>query len=133
MLLASGLQTLDLVVVFFYMAAILLAGWYFSRGQREAADFFVAGRSMPWMAVGLSIIATLLSTLTYLAAPGEMIQHGPALALGWLSIPFTFFIVNWLWIPFFMKLRVTSIYQYLEPRFGLATRWVGQLHELLEG
>jgi len=124
MLLASGLQTLDLVVVFLYMGSILVAGWYFSRGQREAEDFFVAGRSMPWMAVGLSIIATLLSTLTYLAAPGEMIQHGPALALGWLSIPFTFFIVNWLWIPFFMKLRVTSIYEYLEPRFGLATRWV---------
>ena len=124
MFLASGLQTLDLLVVFFYMASILVAGWYFSRGQRAAEDFFVAGRSMPWMAVGLSIVATLLSTLTYLAAPGEMIQHGPALALGWLSIPFTFVIVNWIWIPFFMKLRVTSIYEYLEPRFGLATRWV---------
>ena len=120
----GGLHAVDLIVVFLYMTGILLAGWYFSRNQKETQQFFVGGRSMPWMAVGLSIIATMLSTLTYLAAPGELIQHGPALALGWLSIPITFVIVNWLWIPFFMKLKVTSVYEYLEPRFGLATRWV---------
>lgn len=124
MLIATALHTIDLIVVFVYMTAILLVGWYFSRGQKETQQFFVGNRSMPWLAVGLSIVATMLSTLTYLAAPGEMIQHGPAFALGWLVIPLVFFVVNRIWIPFFMKLRVTSIYEYLEPRFGLATRWV---------
>ena len=123
-LLATGLHAIDLAVVFVYMAAILVAGWLFSRGQSKSQDYFVASRSIPWMAVGLSIIATMLSTLSYLASPGEMIQHGPALALSFLALPITFFITNRLWIPMFMNLNVTSIYEYLEPRFGLTTRWV---------
>lgn len=121
---ATGLHKIDLAVVFIYMAAILIAGWYFSRDQKEAQDYFVASRSMPWMAVGLSIIATMLSTVSYLSSPGEMIKNGPALALSLLSIPIVFLITNKLWIPMFMKLNITSIYEYLEPRFGLATRWV---------
>ena len=110
-LLATGLHAIDLAVVFVYMAAILVAGWLFSRGQSKSQDYFVASRSMPWMAVGLSIIATMLSTLSYLASPGEMIQHGPALALSFLALPITFFITNRLWIPMFMNLNVTSIYE----------------------
>ena len=51
-----------------------------------------------------------------------MIQHGPALAIGWLSMPLAFLVVNFLWIPFFMRLGVTSIYEYLESRFGLVAR-----------
>ena len=118
-----GLHGVDYGIIVVYMAGVLAAGWHFSRAQKEGEDFFVAGRQMPWFAVGLSLVATLLSTLTYLAAPGEVIQHGLALAIGWLGLPIAFLIVNFLWIPFFMRLKVTSIYEYLERRFGLAARW----------
>ena len=125
MILAStGLQSLDYLVVLVYLIGVLGAGWYFSRSQTKTDEFFVAKRQMPWMAVGLSIIATMLSTVSYLATPGEVIRHGLALAIGWLAIPLCFVVVNFLWIPFFMRLQVTSIYEYLEPRFGLATRWL---------
>lgn len=119
---AQGLQVLDYVVILVYLAAVFAIGWYFSRQQKQQDDYFVAGRRLPWMAVGLSIVATMLSTVTYLAAPGEMIQHGPALALGWLAVPLAFLIVNYLWVPFFMRLGVTSIYEYLDNRFGLVAR-----------
>ncbi len=120
---SRGLHGLDYGIILVYMAGVLWLGWHLGRKQTEGEDFFLAGRKMPWFAVGLSLVATLLSTLTYLAAPGEVIRHGLALALGWLGLPIVFLIVNFIWIPFFMRLRVTSIYEYLERRFGLAARW----------
>jgi SSS family solute:Na+ symporter len=116
------LHPFDYVVILLYLGGVLAVGWYFSRQQDEQEDYFVAGRQMPWLAVGLSIVATMLSTVTYLAAPGEVIQHGLAMAIGWLAIPIAFVVVNTLWIPFFMRLGVTSIYEYLERRFGLVAR-----------
>ena len=120
-----GIHAIDFVVVLIYLAGVLGAGWYFSRQQKQGEDYFVAGRRMPWFAVGLSIVATMLSTVTYLAAPGEVIRHGLALSIGWLALPLAFVVVNFLWIPFFMRLGVTSIYEYLERRFGLAARLTG--------
>ena len=118
----TGLELLDYVVIAIYMAAVLGAGWYFSRKHEVKEDYFVGGRRLPWLAVGLSIIATMLSTVTYLAAPGEVIQHGLALSIGWLAMPIAFVVVNFLWVPFFMRLGVTSIYEYLERRFGVVAR-----------
>ena len=120
-----GLHSVDYGIVLVYLAAVIGAGIYFSREQHESDDFFVAGRSMPWFAVGLSLVASLMSTLTYLAAPGELLQHGLALSIGWLALPLAFAVINFVWIPFFMRLGVTSIYEYLENRFGLIARWLG--------
>ena len=123
-----GLQGVDYLVVLFYLLAVLGVGFYFSRHQKKSEDYFVGGRSMPWMAVGLSIMASLLSTLSYLAAPGEMIKNGPAMALGWLVVPVVFLVVSFLWLPFLMKLELTSVYEYLDRRFG---RRAGQLASIL--
>jgi len=124
-MLATGLQPFDYAVVFFYMICMVGMGWSLSRKQENTEDFFVAGRAMPWMATGLSMIATLMSTLTYLGAPGEMIKHGVAQFLGFLALPMVFIIVWTLWVPFFMRLRLTSAYEYLEMRFGAGARLLG--------
>ena len=123
-----GLQGLDYAVVAVYLATVLGVGFYFSRQQSESEDYFVAGRQMPWLAVGLSIMASLLSTLSYLAAPGEMIKNGPAMAIGWLVVPFVFLVVSFLWLPFLMRLELTSVYEYLDRRFG---RVASQLASIL--
>ena len=137
---SRGLQPLDYLVVLAYLVGVLGAGWYISREQKGGEDFFVARRSMPWFAVGLSLVATLLSVLSYLATPGEVIRHGIVLSLEWMAFPIAFLVVHFLWLPFFMKFRVptrssgaepgpsrqlTSIYEYLELRFGLVARWMG--------
>ena len=124
-LFAAALQPVDYAVVFIYMACMLSIGWFLARKQMNIEDFFVAGRSMPWMATGLSMIATLMSTLTYLGAPGEMIKHGAAQFFGILALPFAFVIIWSLWVPFFMRLRLTSAYEYLELRFGPRARLLG--------
>ena len=123
--LAIGLQPVDYAIVFLYMIGMLGMGIYLSRKQETIEDFFVAGRSMPWLATGLSMIATLMSTLSYLGSPGEMIKHGVAQFFGILALPLVFLVVWGLWVPFFMKLRLTSAYEYLELRFGPKARLLG--------
>ena len=121
--LSRGLHGIDYLVTLLYLAGVLVTGWYFSRQQVHSEDYFVGGRQMPWFAVGLSIVATMLSTVTYLSAPGELIQHGLAMSIGWLAMPLAFLVVNFMWVPFIMRLNVTSIYEYLERRFGPVARW----------
>src|SRR5688572_18854489 len=103
---ATGLEWLDYVAVVVYLAVTLLILYRSGRKQHDTEDFFLAGRSMPWLAVGLSVMATLLSTNTYLGVPGEIIRYGPAYVLGMLAYPVPLIVVLMLWIPFFMRLRL---------------------------
>ena len=124
----QGLQTVDYLVVAVYLLSVLAVGLYFSTKQTKSEEYFIGGRKMPWLAVGLSIMASLLSTISYLASPGEMIKNGPTMALAWLIVPFVFLIVSFVWLPFLMKLELTSVYEYLDRRFG---RRAGQLASIL--
>lgn len=119
---ARGLNLLDYVVVAGYLASMLFMGYYFSRGQSTSEEYFVGRRRMPAPIVGLSLVATLLSTITYLAAPGDMIQHGLVFATQILSVPLWLTVVALVFVPFFMRYRLTSIYEYAAMRFGSSTR-----------
>lgn len=121
----GGLRPLDYAAIVLYMLGTFGIALWFGRRQKTTDDFFVGGRHMPWFAVGLSILATLFSTLSYLGAPGEMIRNGIGLFIGQLAIPFSMTVVFFLWIPFFMRLRVTSAYEYLERRFSYTVRLMG--------
>lgn len=93
------LQTLDVVIIAAYAGLMLYIGWRCSRSGNSSEDYFVASRSArPWL-VGVSMIATMLSTITYMATPGEMIAYGPGMFWGALHGPFTFVIVGCLVIP----------------------------------
>lgn len=121
----SHLGTFDYGVVVLYFLAMIGVGLYFSGEQTSQEEYFVGRRSLPAFAIGLSIVSTLLSTITYLAAPGDMIQHGLAFATQFLALPFWLAIVLWFWIPFFMRYQLTSVYQYLEMRFNYTLRVIG--------
>src|SRR3954452_24562121 len=121
----EGLKTFDIVVVVLYVLATMYIVYRASRHQKDTDDYFLGSRRMPWMAVGLSIMATLLSSLTYLGLTGEVVKNGIAAFMTQLAIlpaaPFVLF----LFIPFFMRLRFTSAYEYLEHRFDLRARLLG--------
>ena len=119
---AAGLHVLDYGIVLVYMLLMIYIGWRCSRVQESTEDFFVGGRSMPWWATGLSLVATMMSTLTYLGVPGEVFGQGIGMLLQFIALPFAFLIIGWVWVPFFMKLRLTSAYEYLELRFGSTIR-----------
>lgn len=124
MLLALAWQ--DHAVIVAYLAGMIAFGVYLSRRQSSDDEYFLAGRSMPWFAVGMSVIASLLSSLTYLSEPGEVWKSGVTHIFGkMLAIPFEMIIVWVFCIPFMMRFRYTSAYEYLEHRFGRAARRLG--------
>jgi SSS family solute:Na+ symporter len=118
----EGLTSLDWIVVAAYGVGMLLLGWYYARRQHSTEDFFVGGRSLNSTAIGISLLATLLSTISYMATPGEMIAKGPMIGLGVVAAPVTFGIVGYVLLPMIMRHRVTSAYEFLEERLGLGPR-----------
>ncbi|MCA9119080.1 MAG: sodium/solute symporter [Planctomycetaceae bacterium] len=124
MLLALAWQ--DHAVIVAYLAGMIAFGVYLSRRQSSDEEYFLAGRQMPWFAVGMSVIASLLSSLTYLSEPGEVWKSGVTHIFGkMLAIPFEMLIVWVFCIPFMMRFRYTSAYEYLGHRFGQTTRRIG--------
>ncbi len=121
----NGLRWLDWIVIALYFVSMLGIGWYFSRRQKSTEEYFVGGRSMRSFSIGISLFATLLSTISYLAQPGEMIKHGPIVICGLLYIPVAYWVVGHLFIPHFMRLKVTSAYELLEIRLSLSVRLLG--------
>jgi len=119
---AGGLTLLDHIVIGGYLLTMLAMGLLIARRQRSTDDFFVGGRNLPSWAVGISILASIMSTITYLGTPGEMFRTGLAFLTRQIGVPLVLLVVWFLWIPFFMRLRLTSAYEYLERRFNYATR-----------
>lgn len=118
----TRLVLIDYAAVVAYLIFTFGIMIWFGRKQHSTEDFFVGSRHMPWFAVGLSILATLMSTNSYLAVPGEMVKFGIGFFTAYLAIPLSMLVIFYLWIPFFMRLRLTSAYEYLEKRFNYATR-----------
>ncbi|MFP6769535.1 MAG: hypothetical protein VB859_15270, partial [Planctomycetaceae bacterium] len=127
----GGLTGPDLVVIVVYLGAMIAMGVAIARRQRSTDDFFLGGRALPAWAVGISIFASLLSTITYLGMPGEMFRTGVAFLTRQLPIPLVLLVVWGLWIPFFMKLGLTSAYEYLDRRFTYSIRALSAVFCLL--
>lgn len=109
-------------VLVLYFVAMLGMGIYFMRKEGGTDDFFKGGGRIPWWAAGISIYATMLSAITYMAIPAK------AYTTDWTYYPMLWMIlvvsfpVIWYYLPYFRKLNVTSAYEILEQRFNLATR-----------
>ncbi len=121
----SGLKLFDYAMIIAYLLFTFGIAIWFGRKQKSTDDFFVGGRRMPWFAVGLSILATLFSTLSYLGSPGEVVKNGLGVFAGYMAIPFAAVVILMLWVPFFMRLKLTSAYEYLELRFSYSVRLIG--------
>lgn len=118
----GGLVGIDFCVIGIYLLVTLSMGFSIARRQRSTDDFFVAGRNLPAWAVGISILASLLSTITYLGLPGEMFRTGVGFLTRQLGVPIVLIVVWFVWVPFFMRLNLTSAYEYLEKRFNYPVR-----------
>lgn len=118
----QGFTWLDWSVVVVFLLLMLMIGYSSSKQNKTASDYVLGGRSMNSMMIGISLFATLLSTLSYLAYPGEMIKYGPVVFTGLAAFPVANWIVGKYLIPRFMSMRVTSAYEILEIKLGKGTR-----------
>ena len=121
----TGLTFVDWLIIVVYAAATLFLGWYFGKRQKSTRDYFVGSGKMNPILIGVSLFASLLSTITYLSIPGETIGKGPIYLTTYLAYPFIFIIVGFFLLPVYMKSQVTSAYELLEERLGLGIRLLG--------
>ena len=127
----GGLTFVDVTVIVVYLLIMLYMGLKIARKQRSTEDFFVGGRDLPAWAVGISLFASVMSTILYLGQPGEMFRTGLSFLTRNLPLPLILIVVCFVWIPFFMRLRLTSAYEYLERRFNYSVRALAALFCLL--
>lgn len=118
----TQLTVLDWVVLVTYAMLMLFIGWFYSRKNKTKDDYLLGGRQMHPTAVGISLFATLMSTLSYLTYPGEMIKHGPIIFTGLLAFPLIYYVAGWWLIPRIMATKVTSAYEILETKLGISIR-----------
>jgi len=123
----AALTILDYGLLGFYLAVMVGIGVYFSGQQRSTTDFFLAGRSLSWFPLGMSLMATLISALTYTGLPGQAYYVGLKVLVMplavWIALPI---IVGWV-VPIYRGLGLYSIYEYLELRFDAPTRLLASL------
>ncbi|NLF08030.1 MAG: sodium/solute symporter [Pirellulaceae bacterium] len=118
---------LDLAVIALYALGMLSVGWYYSRRMKTQEQYLLGDRKMRPLMVGLSLFAALISSLSYLAYPGEIIKYGPMIISMVLGYPLVALVVGWWIIPYIMQLKVTSAYEILETRLGGGCRTLGSL------
>lgn len=125
----AGLHPVDWIIVALYLGGILGLGAWVARRQSSTADYFIAaGRHLPPFLVGVSVFASLLSAISYLNKPGEMIGKGPVVLIAQiLSVPFAYLVVAHVLLPRIMRQRVTSAYELLEEHLGATGRLLGAL------
>ena len=118
----SGFGTAGYLVLAVYMVATVLLGLSFTRKQKSLAGYFLAERSAPWWAVGISVLACDLSAISYMGGPSWTYYNDLRYAMATFMFPLMAVVVAYLFIPFLARLKVYTIYEYLEHRFGLDSR-----------
>ncbi len=119
------MNPLDWTVLAAYMAGMILLSVYLGRGQSSQEDYYVGGRDLPWWAVGISTMATQTSAISFISLPAFVAMREGG-GLTWLqyelAVPLAMIFIMIFLIPFFRKLELISVYEYLELRFGPGTR-----------
>ena len=109
---------LNWAILVIYVIANLILGYVLGRKINTAQDFFLGHKTTPWWAIGISVIATYVSALTFLGAPAWSYTDGLSVIAIHLNYPLVIFAVVTLFFPFFYNSGVASIYEYIERRFG---------------
>ncbi len=122
-----NLGLLDIAVLGAYFIAILAVGLWFGRRERSTHDFFLGGRRQHWLVVGLSIIATEVSALTFLIVPGRSYESDFWYLQTYVGSFVGRILIVLILLPAFYGGSVTTVYEYLGQRFGPWTRSTASL------
>jgi SSS family solute:Na+ symporter len=113
---------LDALVLFLYLFFSLALGIWVSRGKKTLQDYMLGGASMPWAAVGISLIATSISATTFLGAPADVYGADMTFLMFQIGAFLSIFVIGYVFIPQFKKSGVQSAYELFETRFSKSTR-----------
>lgn len=117
---------IDWAVIIIYFAGMIALSIYLGKGQENQEDYYVGGRDLPWWAIGLSTMATQTSAISFISIPAFVaLKRGGGMK--WLqyefAVPLAMIFIMFFLIPFFRKLKLISVYEYLEMRYSAAARY----------
>lgn len=113
---------LDWTVLFGTIAFIVLYGTLKTRSSKNIEGYLKGDNSMKWWMIGVSIMATQASAITFLSTPGQAIEDGMRFLQFYFGLPLAMIIISVTFVPIYYKLKVFTAYEYLETRFDLKTR-----------
>jgi Na+/proline symporter len=115
------MSTLDWAVLFLTLVSIAVYGMYKTRGK-QSLETYLKGNKDNWWTIGLSIMATQASAITFLSTPGQAYEDGMRFIQFYFGLPLAMIIISVAFVPIYYKLKVYTAYEYLENRFDLKTR-----------
>ena len=116
------MHNLDWFVLTFTLLVIVIYGTLKTSGAKTANDYIKAGNEAKWWTIGLSVMATQASAITFLSTPGQAYNDGLGFVQFYFGLPIAVVIVCTIFIPIYHKLKVYTAYEFLESRFDLKTR-----------
>lgn len=126
------MSTVDWAVLFLTLLSIVAYGIYKSRGIKNIDGYLLGNRSLPWYHVGLSVMATQASAITFLSAPGLAYSSGMSFVQFYFGLPLAMIVLCITFIPIFHRLKVFTAYEFLEKRFDVKTRGLTALLFLIQ-
>ena len=120
---ADKLSPLDYILVIVYLVGILLLGLWVSRKLKTGTDFFLAGRNLPWWAIGFSLVATDIGGTDIIGVGGTSFTHGLAVAnFEWIGCVPAMIVAAFVFVPHFWRIGITTIPEFMEKRFNVGVR-----------
>ena len=116
---------LDYAVLFGTLLAIAIYGWWKTRSDHDLSHYLHGDASIRWGTIGLSVMATQASAVTFLSTPGQAYESGMGFLQNYFGLPFALIVVCAVFIPIYHRLKVVTAYEYLGQRFDQKTRLLG--------
>lgn len=116
------METIDWIVLQVTLISIVIYGVWKTRGSQSVDDYVLGGKSAKWWTIGLSVMATQASAITFLSTPGQAYHDGMGFVQFYFGLPLAMIVICLVFIPIYKKLNVFTAYELLEKRFDLKTR-----------
>jgi SSS family solute:Na+ symporter len=116
------MQLFDWIILIVTLLFIVIYGAWKTRGSKNVEDYVLGNNETPWFTVGLSVMATQASAITFLSTPGQAFHDGMGFVQFYFGLPIAMVVICVTFIPIYHKYKVFTAYEYLEKRFDLETR-----------
>ena len=126
------MQALDWMVLTATLLFIVGYGTWKTRGSKNVQDYIRGGNQSKWWTIGLSVMATQASAITFLSTPGQAFHDGMGFVQFYFGVPIAMIVICMVFIPLYHRLKVYTAYEYLERRFDLKTRSLAAILFLIQ-
>lgn len=126
------MQYLDWIVLSVTLLFIVIYGAIKTKGSANVKDYILGNNETPWFTVGISVMATQASAITFLSTPGQAYHDGMGFVQFYFGLPIAMVVIAYTFIPIYHKLKVYTAYEYLEQRFDVKTRTLAALLFLIQ-